>query len=225
MHTVVIAGATGVVGSRTLALLLDRPDVGQVIAVGRRAPAVEHPKLTASIVDMHDPAPLSAALPNPLSAAFCCLGSTMKQAGSKEAFFALDHDAVVAFAKAAREAGASAFGLVSSLGASARSGNFYLQTKGLTEEDVAALGFATAVILRPSMIDDQGRRDDFRLVERVGLPLARAAFGLLGKASRYAPVTADAIARALVHEVLDGQAGADARILESDAIQRFAHTR
>jgi uncharacterized protein YbjT (DUF2867 family) len=137
---VVIAGASGVVGSRALQRLLAREDVARVVALGRRALPLEHPKLVSKAVDFRDEAVLEAAIPKGTAVAVCCLGTTMKTAGSRAAFRAVDHDAVVAFGRAALRRGARRFLLVSSVGADAGSSNFYLRTKGEAEDSLARLG-------------------------------------------------------------------------------------
>ncbi len=113
--TVWIAGASGLVGGELLKQLLADDAFGRVIAVGRRALLLQHLKLTQATVDFADPASF-AALPAP-EAAFSCLGTTIKKAGSKEAFRAVDHDAVLTVAKAAKGQGARAFLHVTSAGA------------------------------------------------------------------------------------------------------------
>src|SRR5690349_17632038 len=137
MNSVAIIGASGVVGSRAVQRLLSREDVGKVLALGRQPMRLTHERLTSRVVDLQNAAAIAAELPDDLAVAISCIGTTMKQAGSKAAFRAVDHDAVLAFADAARRKGAPRFVIVSALGASASSGNFYLQTKGLADEALA----------------------------------------------------------------------------------------
>ncbi len=220
MNTIVIAGASGVVGSRTLHHLLSREDVDRVVALGRRTLPFTSDKLVSKIVDFQDAASLADAMPDDVAVAMATLGTTMKKAGSKEAFRAVDRDAVVAFAAAARQKGARHLLLVTSIGANAHSSNFYLRTKGEAEEAVGRLGFPRVTILRPSFIDDEGARAERRLGERVALPLSRAFFALVGRTSRYAPVTADVIARALVRLALVrlDASTEPLRVIESDRL-------
>ncbi len=221
MTTVAIAGASGVVGIRALHHLLSREEVHRVVAMGRRVLPVTDEKLLSRVVERWTEEAIASALPDDVAVAVSCLGTTMRQAGSKGAFRAVDHDAVVAFAAAARARGARRFLLVSSLGASARSRNFYLRTKGEAEEALARLGYPQLTILRPSFIDDQGARREFRLGERVGLPLARAAFAVLGRRGRYAPIAADDIASALVRLAFDATEER-LRIVESERLHAGA---
>jgi uncharacterized protein YbjT (DUF2867 family) len=230
MTTVVIAGASGVVGSRVLPRLLRRDDVQSVVALGRRVLPLAgdlsvpgyrtDPRLISRAVDLQDRSATAAAIPEGVSVALCCLGTTMKQAGSKDAFRAVDHDAVVTFATAALERGATRFVVVSSIGARATSTNFYQKTKGEAEEALARLGYPQLTVLRPSLIDDEGARREYRPGERLTLPLARVAFALIGKTSRYAPIRADVIAAAMVRLAFDDTAER-VRIVESDQLHHL----
>jgi uncharacterized protein YbjT (DUF2867 family) len=217
MKTVVIAGASGVVGARALQHLLAHPEVGRIVALGRRGLDVKHAKLGEAIVDFESASALADAIPDDVAIAICCLGTTMKKAGSKQAFAAVDRDAVVAFGRAALRKGAPRFLLVSSIGADANARTFYLRTKGEAEAALAELGFAQLTIVRPSVIDDEGTRADHRLGERVGLGLARAVFSVAGKTSRWAPVGADTIGRSLVRLAMDDSTERVRRI-ESDEL-------
>lgn len=191
MKTVWLAGGSGLVGGELLKLLLEERDIDRVVSVGRRTLAFEHPRLSQVTVDFAVPASFDP-LPPP-EAAFCCLGTTIKRAGSREAFRAVDHDAVVAFAKAARDRGARTFVHVTALGADPRSGVFYNAVKGQVEDAVAALGFESVVALRPSVLD--GERAESRPMERVGLAVGRALGPLLGK---YRPTPVGAVAAAML---------------------------
>jgi len=106
---------------------------------------------------------------------FCCLGTTIKTAGSKENFEKVDRAAIVAFAKIAKAQDARSFTLVSAMGADANSMFFYNQVKGRTEIDVKALGFRSLIIFRPALL--VGSREEFRLAERIAtktlVPLSR----------------------------------------------------
>lgn len=191
MTTAWIAGASGLVGGELLRLLVADGAFEKVVSVGRRTLPVESPKLTQVKVDFADEKAFEA-LP-PADVAFSCLGTTLKKAGSREAFRAVDHDAVLAFAKAARAKGAKVLVHVSSLGAARGSRTFYASVKGEVEEDLAALGFESVYALRPSILD--GNRAESRPLERVGLVFARALGPVLGK---YRPTEASAVARTMV---------------------------
>lgn len=217
---VVIAGASGVVGSRALAHLLAREDVGSVVALGRRELPVNDDKLISKVVDLHSAAALAREIPTGAGVALCCLGTTMKKAGSREAFRAVDRDAVVTFAEAARQKDVARFLVVSAIGADPRSRNFYLRTKGETEQALGELGFPQLTVLRPSFIDDQGARTEFRLAERIGLPLSRALFSVVGRTHRLAPIPADTLGKALVDLAFD-ETSEPLRIFESDRLHEM----
>jgi uncharacterized protein YbjT (DUF2867 family) len=220
MNTVVIAGASGVVGARVLHHLVRREDVNRVIAVGRRILPVQHEKLLSKVVNLQNAAAVAAEIPEGTAVAFCCLGTTMKRAGSKEAFRAIDHDAVLAFGQAALAKGARRFLLISSVGARASSTNFYQRTKGEAEDALGRLGYAQLTVLRPSLIDDEGARGDYRAAERMLLPLARFVFAVFGRTRRYAPISADVIAKAMVRLAFDNTTDR-VHWVESDELHRL----
>jgi len=146
-RTVLIAGASGLVGREILKGLLADPSVATVHALGRRPLQLQHPKLAQQVVDF-------AALPAlpPAGEAYLALGTTIKVAGSQQAFRAVDFEANLAVARAALAAGATRCGLVSAMGANAGSSIFYNRTKGELEDALSALGFSTLVIARPSFL-------------------------------------------------------------------------
>lgn len=207
--SLLLAGSTGVVGQEVLRLALADPRVTRVVAPTRR-PLPPHPKLENPVVDFN-------ALPADapwwrVDAVVCTLGTTIKVAGSKEAFAAIDRDLAIRMATLARQAGAARFGLNSSLGASA-TGNFYLKTKAEAEAGIRALGFASYTVVRPSLID--AKRSESRLGEEIGLVAMGLFKPLVPK--RYRAVKPEAIARALLEGVLAGRPGED--IVESERLQ------
>ena len=145
-----LAGATGLVGGLLLKTLLDAPDHTRVYALTRRLIGKEHPKLANRVVIFDRMAEQLKGLV--AQDAFCCIGTTISEAGSQEAFREADVDAVLLFARAARAAQATRFVVVSSVGASSNSKKFYLRTKGEMEEAVTDLGFASVDILQPSLL-------------------------------------------------------------------------
>jgi uncharacterized protein YbjT (DUF2867 family) len=209
MTTAWIAGASGLVGGELLRLVLADTTFDAVVSVGRRSLAVEAPKLTQVKVDFAD-ASAYGTLPA-ADVAFSCLGTTIKKAGSREAFRAVDHDAVLAFARAARAKGAKVLVHVSSLGADRHSRAFYASVKGEVEQDLAGLGFESVYALRPSILD--GDRAESRPLERVGLVFARALGPVLGK---YRPTEASAVARTMIAKAKAKEPGA--HIVDAGAI-------
>ncbi|MDB4945000.1 MAG: nucleoside-diphosphate sugar epimerase [Labilithrix sp.] len=200
MTTAWIAGASGLVGTYLLDRLLADDGFDRVVSVGRRAVAREHTKLQQVVVELGS-AQAFAGLPAP-TVAFCTLGTTMKKAGSKEAFRAIDHDAVLAFARAALDGGAKAFVHVTSIGADPASRAFYTRVKGEVEQALARQGWESLYALRPSFID--GERGERRPFERVGLSLVRVVAPVLG---RYAPNKAADIARVMVEKAKERAPG------------------
>lgn len=215
MATALIAGASGLVGGFLLRQLLAAPEYDRVVSVGRRRLDLEHPKLVQVAADF---AALEK-LPEPLRGddAFCCLGTTIRRAGSPAAFRAVDHGAVLAFAWAGRRGGARRFFLGSALGADPGSRVFYNRVKGETEEALRVLGFATLGIFRPSLL--LGPRREFRPGERLGAIFAALLEPVLfGRLRRYRAIRAEVVARAM----LRCSFGAGARgvlVFESDEIQ------
>ena len=144
-------------------------------------------------------------------AAICATGTTIKKAGSKEAFSSVDHDLPLSFARLAHQAGAQSFALVSAIGASADSSFFYARVKGQLERDVQEIGFRSLTILRPGMIG--GKRDEFRLGESLALKLSHFLAPVLPKRFRVNP--APKIARALVDAVVTAEPGCHFRYSDS----------
>jgi uncharacterized protein YbjT (DUF2867 family) len=210
MKTLLIVGATGLVGRAVLRLALADTAIGRVVAPTRRALEVRHDKLVNPVVDF-DALPAGAEWWR-VDAVICTLGTTIKKAGSQAAFRKVDYEYPLAVARLARTAGVATYALVSSLGANAKSRTFYLRTKGETERDLAGAGFASLTVLRPSLIG--GERDERRWGEALGLKLFAALGPLLPRRYRIAP--AERIAARLLASVISAQPGV--RIVESEAI-------
>jgi uncharacterized protein YbjT (DUF2867 family) len=191
MATAWLAGGSGLVGGALLRRLLQDDYFDKVISVGRRALAIQDPRLIQVQTDFATPSAFDAvASPH---VAFSCLGTTIKKAGSREAFRKVDHDAVLAFAQAAKRKGTLAFLHVSSLGANIKSSTFYSAVKGETERDVGRVGFPSVYALRPSILD--GDRGESRPGEYVGLLVGRVLAPLLGK---YRPTRVEAVVETMV---------------------------
>lgn len=191
-RTALVAGASGLVGGHLLDLLLSSNDVAKVISLGRRPLEATSTKLEQRAVDF---ARLDDLTLPPVDDAYCCLGTTIKKAGSQEAFRAVDHDAVVAFAACAKRAGAKHFLVVTALGADASSRVFYNRVKGEAEAALKAMGFESLSILQPSLL--LGDRAESRPGERVAIVLSRA-FAPLLRPIAARPIEARTVARAMV---------------------------
>jgi uncharacterized protein YbjT (DUF2867 family) len=204
LRTVLVAGATGLVGRDVLAGLLADDSVAAVHTLGRRDVPLRHPKLIQHKIDFKAASTSSGqalpALPS-VDEAFIALGTTIKVAGSQEAFRAVDHDAVIAVAKAAKAAGAMRLGVVSAMGADKRSTIFYNRVKGETEEALATLGFGTLVIARPSFLagDRESLGQPVRGGEKLALRISRMLAPLVP--DNYKSIDAKLVARALLQGV------------------------
>jgi uncharacterized protein YbjT (DUF2867 family) len=209
-----VTGATGLVGGELLDLALADDRIGRVVSVGRRRTGVRHPRLEEVIDDLDGLA--NAAVPGDVDAAACCLGTTMRRAGSRAAFRTVDLGGAVATGRLAHRLGATSFALVSSIGADPGAWSFYLRTKGEAERAVVELGFERTIILRPSLLE--GERHEVRLGERLGgVVMGVAAPLMVGGLRRWRPISARTVARATL-ESLCAPSSAGMRILESDAI-------
>jgi uncharacterized protein YbjT (DUF2867 family) len=208
-----VAGATGLVGQAVLAALLADKHYSAVHTVGRRAPTLQHPKLTHHIVDF-------AALPELPRAddVFICLGTTIKVAGSQAAFRAVDYESVVALALAALARGATKLGVVSAMGADAKSRVFYSRTKGEMEAALVSMGYPSLSIAQPSVL--AGERAELNQPTRAGeilaLHISRWLKPLIPV--NYRSVLAADVAVGLVRAVKAGRPGVQR--IASGALQR-----
>src|SRR5713101_1783498 len=206
---VLILGATGLVGQRTLVQGVTHPAITQVVAPTRR-PLPPSSKLANPVAER-----LELLLPEVLTwgvdAVICALGTTSGKAGSKEVFRQVDYVLPLAFAKLAHQQGAETFALVSAIGADANSSFFYPKTKGEVERDMKLVGFRSLTILRPSIIG--GKREESRFAEGVVLGLSRILTPILPKKFRVDP--APKIAAVLVDSIIAAEPGCHYRYAES----------
>lgn len=169
---VLLLGASGLVGGQVLQALLADVRCSQVLAVGRRPVPLQHAKLQGLVLEF-DALPSRPGWAN-VDAVVCALGSTMAQAGTREAFMRIDHGYPLAFARLAREAGASAFVLNSATGADPGSRFFYNRVKGALEQDLRRLAFPSLTLVRPGLIGGE------RAHRRAGEYLAGKVLGAFG---------------------------------------------
>lgn len=217
---IIVAGGSGLVGTHLMSILLGDERVTQVTSVARASLERKHAKLVERIAtfDALETIPLAGA-----DCAFCALGSTIKKAGSREAFFRIDHDFVISFARACRASGVRRFGLVSAHGADAESSIFYSQVKGKAELDLQQLEFERFVIVRPSLI--LGARAERRPLETFAQNLGRVlAPFLVGPLAAVRPVEASLIAKSLAAAVLDDGSPNGLRVIENHEIAEFKGT-
>jgi uncharacterized protein YbjT (DUF2867 family) len=216
-RTAILLGATGLVGGHCLELLLEDDAYGRVIAPGRRKTGREHAKLEEHVIDFERLEEYSHLFRG--DDLFCCLGTTIKKAGSQDDFRRIDFTYVKEAARMASENGAGQFLLVSALGAAARSRVFYNRTKGETEEAVSKFPFRGVQIFRPSLL--LGERAEFRPGELVAESVMKLfSFLLVGPFRKYRAIHARDVARAMLKVALEEPAGVN--IFESDRIQAIA---
>lgn len=192
MTQAVIAGATGLVGSQCLPLLLDRYD--SVTAFLRRSTGRAHRHLIERHIDFDR---LGTVEIPPGAHVYCALGTTIRAAGTQEAFRHVDFDYPRMLAERTADAPGARFILVSSVGANSQSKNFYLRTKGELEDAVRALRISAVHIFRPGVL--VGTRIESRPGEKLAIALSQAAkFLLLGPLKKYRAMPAPILARAMV---------------------------
>lgn len=160
----VIAGATGLVGSFVVQKLIENPQFSKVISISRKPTGHKNVKLQEILItDLLELSRYSEALNGEIY--FCCLGTTIKDAGSKEKFEKIDFQAIIDFGRIAQAHHAKSFVLISAMGADTRSMIFYNQVKGRTEQELKSLRLKRLVIFQPGLL--MGDRKAFRLGEKV----------------------------------------------------------
>ena len=196
-----LLGATGLVGQDCLANLLESDEYDQVRVLCRRPLSVEHPKLDVQVIDLDDMQACQSSFQ--VDDVFCCLGTTMKKAGSRQAFRHVDHDLVVLAGQMALRAGVQRFLVVSAVNANARSPFFYSRVKGQMERALIKLELPLLAILQPSLL--RGQREARRPAEdwgnifnRVIEPLTRWTD------AHWLPVDSHKVADAMVGMALEG---------------------
>lgn len=204
---ILLAGATGLTGEHLLDRLLNEPTVSRVLAPTRR-PLAEHSHLENPVGEL---AAILPTLSGRVDIAFCCLGTTIKKAGSQDAFRAIDVDLVAAFGKRARELGARHLVVISAVNADRRSSIFYSKIKGEMEYALKAQDWPQLTIARPSLL--LGERTEQRLAEQLAGPLVKLIPG------KYRGIEACGLARALWRLALEEQNGV--RIVEAEELSKL----
>lgn len=216
MKTALIIGSTGLIGSELLNLLLDSNDYLKVITFVKRDTGIKHPKLTQHIIDFDKPETYKELVVG--DDFFCTIGTTIKKAGSKEAFRKVDFEYPRQFASFALQNKVKQFLIISSLGADAKSGNFYLKTKGEIQDFLKDCSFENVAVLQPSLL--LGNRTEFRLGEKVGAFFMKTfSFLFLGNLKKYKPIEGKTVAKAFFKIAQTNNKGF--KIYESDVIQEI----
>ena len=215
-----LIGATGLTGGHLLQRLLPDRRYDAIHVLSRRPLPVRGDRLHSHVVDFNDLPPEHTAFR--VDDVYCCLGTTIRQAGSRGRFRQVDYDYPMTTARAARAGGAVTMVAMSALGADPGSGNFYLRTKGELERDLQHLAFRRLVLVRPSLLI--GRRETKRLLEGAGMwLLPKLAFLMQGPLKPFRAIEAAVVARAMHH--LAWQAAAETRVVSSVELQVLGHVR
>jgi uncharacterized protein YbjT (DUF2867 family) len=194
---VIIAGASGLIGSKLLNILLLKPDYDEILVLVRKELAVKHNKLIQLIVDYDELDRYKKAITG--HALFCCLGSTRKKTPDLTEYRKIDHDYPLKLAELAKENGIAQYHLVSAIGANAKSSNFYSKMKGETENDIKHIGLRCLHIYRPSLLT--GNREESRVGERIAIWLMQVINPfLVGNLKKYGSIPAAIVALAMFKE-------------------------
>jgi uncharacterized protein YbjT (DUF2867 family) len=214
--TALIAGSTGLVGNELLNLILNDDYYSKVISVVRNSTGISNAKLKEIKIDFENIENYSSEiLGNDI---FCCLGTTIKKAGSKINFKKVDLDYPLQIAAAALVNGAQQFSVVSSIGADKNSKTFYTSVKGELEEELKKLNYFSLNIFRPSLLT--GDRDEFRLGEKIAqLFMKIFSFLFIGNLKKYKAIEAKIVAAAMLYAAKRNSEGIN--IFESDEIQKL----
>jgi uncharacterized protein YbjT (DUF2867 family) len=213
MKTAILAGTTGLIGAQVLELLLKGNLYDRVVALSRRPLATSHPKVASLVIDFDDLEKYADQLKG--DDVYCCLGTTMKQAGSREAFQKVDFQYPVSLASITRSQGAKQFLLVTAMGANEHSPIFYNRVKGEVQAAVGKLGFPTFHIFQPSML--VGPRTRERTGEKVAQQVMKFAGFLIP--SKYKAIESVKVARAMIAMASRNHTGTF--IHESDELQSY----
>jgi uncharacterized protein YbjT (DUF2867 family) len=211
-----IAGATGLVGTEVLKMLTDSETYEKVIVLNRRAINYESPKVVEHVIDfekLNEFDPLET-----VDHVFCCLGTTIKKAKTKENFRKVDFDYVVELAKKSKNWNVSKFLVISSLGANAKSSIFYNRVKGEMESKLQDLDLDHLFIFRPSLL--MGDRKENRPGEKTAIKVYKVINPLfVGKLKKYKGIEIEKVARSMVETAIHNED--TFKIFESDEIQKY----
>ena len=200
----IVAGATGLIGSQLLEILLATDTYDEVRILVRKKLDITHPKLTQLVIDFDQIENHSSSITG--DAVFSCLGTTRKKTPDRNTYYRIDHDYPLRLAQLAKANGVKQFHLVSSIGANPDSGTFYIKLKGETERDISALNFYSSCMYEPSMLT--GREHETRFGEVFFEGLFKILNHLLiGKWKKYRSVSGAAVAGAMYDQSLKDEPG------------------
>lgn len=214
MRTAIVLGSTGLIGSELVKVLQASPHYSSVLLLNRRPSGHVGSKVSEKIIDFGAP-DLASITGDDL---YCALGTTRRKAGSESAQYQVDYEYPALIAARLKAQGVNRIALVSSVGADAKAGSFYLRTKGKLEAAIIGMGFEQTVIVRPSVLI--GPRAEFRLGEKAAILFLKLLSPLMvGGLRKYQGIEASTVANCLVRAACSGTAGV--RFVESDKIQGF----
>lgn len=220
MKTALIIGSTGLIGSHLLDLLLESQEYEKVITFVKRDSGIQHPKLKQHIIDFDKPETYKELVVG--DDFFCTIGTTIKKAGSQDAFRKVDFEYPKQFASLAQQNKVKQFLIITSLGADANSSNFYLKTKGEIQDFLKNCAFESISILQPSLL--LGNRTEFRLGEKMGVYFMKLfSFLFIGNLKKYKAIQSEAVAKAMFIIAQKNYKGF--QIIESDSIQEIANKK
>lgn len=190
----IVSGASGFTGAKLLKRILADQDYTKVYALVRKRLSMNHPNLEQIVIDFESFT--CEQIPSEIDVAFCCIGTTIRKAQTKENFRTIDYEYITKFAKVCEEKGIGNFHLISAIGASPESYFFYQRVKGEAECFINSLEFESVTIYRPSVI--YGGRKEFRLFESFAAWISRNfKFLFIGKMNRILAVTGDQLAKTI----------------------------
>ena len=215
--TAIVLGASGLVGEELVKQLLHNNIYTKVkIFVRNQNLSIKHPKLEQHVINFNQIEHYSNLITG--DAVFCCLGTTIKKAGTKELFKKVDFTYPLLFAKEAIKNNVQKYVLISSIGANSNSSNFYLNVKGQIEEELKKLNFKNTIIVRPSML--LGKRHEFRFGEIIGKILIKPIeYILTGRLKKYKSIHANVVAKAMIQ--LSTTETKSFNIVNSDKLQEL----
>jgi uncharacterized protein YbjT (DUF2867 family) len=217
MKTALLLGSTGLIGKELLSNLLQSAHYEKVIIFVRKNSAISHPKLEQVVVNFDKLEEIKQLVKG--DDFFCTIGTTIKNAGSKEAFVKVDLEYPKQFAQFAQENNVSQFLVISSLGANEKSATFYLKTKGQLQSFLKSTTFKSVAILQPSLLT--GNRDEFRLGEKIGEIVGKLfSFAFIGSLKKYKPIEAKTVADAMMTIAIKNNNGY--KIYHSDQLELLA---
>jgi len=204
MAKAIVAGASGLIGSSLLDVLLQSSEYEDIVILLRKELPLKHKKLKQILVNFDELNNYAAEINGDVI--FCCLGSTKKKTPDSAVYYKIDHDYPVQLGKIALANGIKQYHLISALGANAASSNFYIKMKGETEKDVTAIGLKCLHIYRPAILT--GERKESRLAERIAIGLFKLIDPLLiGGLKKYRSIPAKTVATAMYKQSLLNQEG------------------